>query len=218
MNSAQVVIFDCDGTLISTQGQILRAAQQLVSEEWGRPVELKEIQALYTPDMREFAQRAKLPLETQQERLLSRWQELLQTTAPEVVVFPGIESLLRELTELGVELYVWTARDRRSTSRLLQSFDLMSFFHDMRCLDDTEPKPSPQGLIELAGHYTDKSSLFVVGDSFTDMQGARLFGARGLGAAWEVSANPKSLLDAGAERVFSEVEALHQFLLQELGH
>ena len=60
MNSAQVVIFDCDGTLISTQGQILRAAQQLVSEEWGRPVELREIQALYTPDMREFAQRANL--------------------------------------------------------------------------------------------------------------------------------------------------------------
>lgn len=212
------VIFDCDGTLLSTQNSVLLAAREFLKGELGRPVSAQEVHEAYTPDMMAFAQYFKLDISTPEraQALLARWAELLKSFKTQGMPFPGIKELLADLSALELELYVWTARDRLSTRRLLSEAKLLPYFLDMRCVDDCTPKPHPEGIEELVNHLQDKSRIFVIGDSFTDIQGARAYGARAMGAIWEGSSRPQSLNDHGAEALFQTPEEFGEFLKSEL--
>lgn len=212
------VIFDCDGTLLSSQGAVLLAARRLVQEITQKSVSEEEILKAYTPDMAAFARHFQIPLETPEQILetMQLWQKILHTTPASVQAFAGIEDLLQELKRYHVELYVWTARDRLSTTRLLKELDLLKYFLDMRCLDDTDPKPSPKGIEELVAHLPDKNKVYVIGDSFTDIKGAKLYGARALGAVWEPSSRPQSLINEGAEILFKTPQEFGEYLFSRL--
>jgi phosphoglycolate phosphatase len=208
------VIFDCDGTLLSSQGAVLVAARRLVEEITKKPVSEEEILKAYTPDMAAFAAHFNIPLESPEQILetMKLWQKILHTTPATVQAFAGIEDLLVKLQDYQVELYVWTARDRRSTTRLLKELDLLKYFLDMRCLDDTDPKPSPKGIAELVAHLPNKDKIYVIGDSFTDIKGAKLYGAHALGAIWEASSRPQSLLQEGAEKLFKTPKEFSDYI------
>ncbi len=200
-NAKGAIVFDCDGTLVSSQESVLHAAGVMVSEILGREVKRDEILKLYTPNMLDFAKRLGLDINDQEllVRLQKRWIEILQTQKERQRPFDGILELLQKLQKANFELYVWTARDRASTTRILTHWGLMSYFWDMRCLDDTTPKPHPRGIEEQVAHWEDKSRVVVIGDSYTDMQGARLFGAIPVGALWEPSARESDLVREGAK-------------------
>jgi phosphoglycolate phosphatase len=213
------VVFDCDGTLISSQDSVIEAARAFVTQELGRAVSAQEILEAYTPDMLAFARHFKLSVETksEQDALLVRWTKTLETTRQQGRLFYGIAELLETLSRWGVETYVWTARDRFSTTRILTELNLMPMILDMRCLDDEcDPKPSPHGIEELTAHIRDKERIFVIGDSFTDILGARAYGARAMGAVWEASSRPERLHEVNAEALFKTPQEFLHFLEQEL--
>ena len=113
---------------------------------------------------------------------------------------PGIMKLLQELRERNFALYVWTARGRASTLALLKGLDMMPFFWDLRCVDDTTPKPHPQALEELVGDQP-KDRIVMIGDSFSDIQGAKSFGCYSIAAAWTPYAQKQKMLDMGPDFV-----------------
>jgi phosphoglycolate phosphatase len=141
MDKARHVVFDCDGTLIDTSGQVYRA-------------------------------------------------------------FAGIKELLTDLAQDSC-LYVWTARGRSSTLRLLQENGLAAFFDAVYTADDGPGKPHIAGLVTLLP-MGPKEATWVIGDSSNDMLGARAFGARALGAAWNPEVRPELLLETGAEFVVKD--------------
>ncbi len=175
------IVFDCDGTIVSSHEALLLTLKQLVSEERGQEVTMNEVRTKYDADMLRCAKNFDLDVEDP-ARLLKRWGELSKLSA-RAAAYEGMSELLKTLESRGYRLLVWTGRDRASTLELLKKADLLRFFEELCCADDTTPKPHPAGLAKLLDGE-DKSKCLHIGDSYTDIQGAKQYGIKSVGALW----------------------------------
>lgn len=108
---------------------------------------------------------------------------LVKTEDIPYVLFDGIRELLNDLKHEGFDLYVWTSRPRRSTQDYLKKFDIQTFFKHIYCYDDGLPKPNPMGL-ECLTHGIPKDKILHIGDSLTDLEGAKAYGIDVVLACW----------------------------------
>jgi phosphoglycolate phosphatase len=126
---------------------------------------------------------------------------LIDTSKPKYNLFPGIKELLQELSK-DCLLYVWTARGRSSTLRILEELGVVKYFDGFSTVDDSIPKPHIAGLLDLVGK-TPKNSICVIGDTSNDIVGAKNFGVLAIGAVWGPGASSKVLNDFGADFIVS---------------
>lgn len=126
---------------------------------------------------------------------------LFDTSKPKYQLFQGIRELLTEL-QGECHFYVWTARGRKSTIKLLRDAGIYSYFDGLSTPDDGLGKPHIQGLLSLVGN-TAKASVCVIGDSLNDMIGARNFGVLAFGATWNNLSSGELLIKAGADFIVS---------------
>ena len=108
---------------------------------------------------------------------------LVNTETRDYFVFPEIKEFLIELKSLGFELYIWTARPRRSTLEIIKSLGIATYFSDLYCYDDGVPKPHPMGLSQLTPDI-DKMKILHIGDSLSDIEGAKAYGIEVVLACW----------------------------------
>lgn len=139
---------------------------------------------------------------------------LVDTTKLKYDLFPGIKELLAELS-VQANLYVWTARDRKSTLRILKELGILHFFEALCTIDDALPKPHVSGLIELVADVP-KSSICVIGDTSNDILGAKNFGVKSIGAIWNNPAYAVVMKDAGADFIASEPQVCAAWLSENL--
>lgn len=126
---------------------------------------------------------------------------LLDTNIPRYRLFPGIKELVQELAET-CHLYVWTARGRASTLRILEEQGILQYFEGISTPDDNFPKPHIAGLIDLLGK-TPSDRICVIGDTSNDMIGAKNFGVTAIGCTWSPGTSPHVLKDFGADFIVS---------------
>jgi phosphoglycolate phosphatase-like HAD superfamily hydrolase len=126
---------------------------------------------------------------------------LFDTSLTKYQLFQGIRELLSELQGECL-FYVWTARGRNSTIKLLQDAGIYSYFDGISTPDDSPGKPHVQGLVSLVGN-SPKSSICVIGDSINDMIGAKNFGVLAFGATWNNLSSREYLIQAGADFIVS---------------
>lgn len=139
---------------------------------------------------------------------------LLDTSQPKYKLFPGIKELVVELST-SCSLYVWTARDRRSTLRILGELDIAHYFLGFSTCDDHPPKPHISGLMDLVGEFP-RTSTCVIGDSSGDMLGARAYGVLALGATWNAQVRPQALVDSGATFIVNHPSLCSNLIQQNL--
>jgi phosphoglycolate phosphatase-like HAD superfamily hydrolase len=139
---------------------------------------------------------------------------LIDTNGPKYKCFPGIKDLIQELARDHL-LYVWTARGRASTLRILEDEGIVQYFEGFSTPDDAFPKPHIAGLLDLVGHAP-KSSICVIGDSGNDMVGAKHFGVLAIGAVWSSFASPKVLKDFGADFIVNHPSECSKLIFEKL--
>ena len=193
------IIFDCDGTLISSQESVYTCISEMMQVLLEREVARSEVIEKYTPNIHQILVNFQVPQEKleNKEYLNDLWSDIAAKHSNDHPSFPGIMELLKQLEQENYAIYVWTARDRASTLEILKKASIMPLVIEMRCLDDTTPKPHPQGIKELVDHV-DKSKVMVIGDSFTDIQGATSYGCASIGALWSFHVNADELEAHGA--------------------
>jgi phosphoglycolate phosphatase len=179
------IVFDCDGTLISSHQAIVMGLQKLMSEELARDVSMDEINEKLDMRMDVIANNFGLDISTpeKQNRLLDKWALISQKSEYQYALFEGIKDLLLELSKRQYSLYVWTGRDRKSTLDILKDLGVVGMFYDFRTASDGMPKPHPQGMYELVGDF-EKTKVILIGDTVADQQGASNFGCSFLPAGW----------------------------------
>lgn len=179
------IVFDCDGTLISSHQAILMGLQKLMGEELGRIISLEEVNDKLDMRMDVIARNFGLDISTpeEQKRLLDKWALISQRTEYQYALFEGIKDLLLELSKRQYSLYVWTGRDRKSTLSILQDLGVINAFYDFRTASDGIPKPHPQGMSELVGDFN-KTDVILIGDTVADQLGASNYGCHFLAAGW----------------------------------
>ena len=84
--------------------------------------------------------------------------------------FDGVLSTLEQIKNDGHLVTVATGKSRKGLDRVIQSLNLVDFFHATRCADETASKPNPLMLNELLAEFNvDVNDAVMVGDTEWDM-------------------------------------------------
>ncbi|MGK0367007.1 MAG: phosphoglycolate phosphatase [Thermoproteota archaeon] len=212
------IVFDCDGTLISTMEGVYQLYQEFIEEKTGLKVSREELVAKLDYDVQIYLAKFGITGEAASLEMHERWTSYAKNHESNFLPFPGIVDLLEDLKKEDYALYVWTGRDRASTVKILNQLDLMKYFEDISCRDDCETKPNTMGLIELLGvnsaNELDKK-VVVVGDSYADILGAVNFKAIAIGALWCENVNVLALKSQGADVLLEKPSECLDFILSQ---
>ncbi len=210
------VIFDMDGTLVSTLPLIVHCVNEIVEKYLGRTLTLEEVMSTFGPPAREIIRRLTGELgEVQSDAAIQDYYSCYRRELPRrALLFPGIEELLGKLRGSGKRLGVFTGVERVLMDMTLDSFGLRKYFQVLVAGDDVHrPKPDPEGLeIALTKLELRPKESMIVGDSTADILAGRVTGVVTAAALWSPE-NKGDPTEAGPDYVFRSVLELSDFLL-----
>lgn len=177
MTPALELVFDLDGTLVDSVGDLATSASALVTRLGGRALSLEEVGMMVGDGAGELVRRALAAagLDPETPGALAQFLEiydahLLDSTR----AYPGIVEAL-ELVSRRARLTVLTNKPQAPSERLLDALGLAGYF--ARVIGGDGPygrKPDPAGLRALAAG---SRPVMLVGDSPVDYQTAVNAGA-----------------------------------------
>ena len=179
----ELVVFDCDGTLVDSQGAIVATVQRAFAGE-----------GLRVPTDAEVRDRVGLSLDAFVADLVgdlppARVESLVRRYREEFVserdargadpLFPGLRELLDDLLRRGVLLGVATGKSRRGLNSVLDAHGLRPHFVTTQSADDAPSKPHPAMVLQAIDEAgVTPHATVMIGDSVYDMQAARAAGRR----------------------------------------
>lgn len=175
--SIKGVIFDMDGTLISTEAVIVHCVNEISKKYLKRALPAGDASWTLGPPARNiitgFAKglRGK-PVKKAVDDYLSCYRRNFPNKA---IIFPGIAELLKKLHASGRHLSVVTAEERALMEYNLATLGLKDYFDILVSRDDVlKPKPDPEGiLLALKGMKTKPERSIMIGDAATDILAGR---------------------------------------------
>ncbi len=202
-----LIVFDCDGTLVDSQGAIISAVRSAFALA-GLPVPedeaIRRIVGLSVPEAMQKLLPGLKPDDI--PPLVTRFRAaFLEYRAQHGValepLYPGIRETLLALDAQGYGLAVATGKSRRGLEATLGHHDLLDLFIALETSDGHPSKPHPAMLeAAMAAGGAAPHETLVIGDTSYDMLMANAAGARGIGVAWGY--HPAAdLVEAGAAAI-----------------
>lgn len=169
-NRTHAVVFDLDGTLIDSLPLVLRAITHAIEPFGARPT-MEIFAKLGGPPERFLA--TLLDDARHVPTAMQRMRAFHDEHGMDLQPFAGVPEFLDALREGGVQLAIWTGRDRESTVYLLRKLRLETFFATVLCGDDLPThKPDPEGLREILRRLgVSAAETIFVGDADVDVLG-----------------------------------------------
>lgn len=173
------VVFDCDGVLINSRDANNEFYNRVLAY-FGLPPMTREQEDYVFMATGMQSLRHILPehLHGQIEYVIRNVVVYDRDIVPLLRLQPGLKDFLDVLKDKGLRLAVQTNRTRAGMQRVLDIFDLHSYFYPVITATDAAPKPSPEGARHILDmwHVGPRQALFV-GDSRHDQDAA---GAAGM--------------------------------------
>lgn len=210
----QLVVFDWEGTIADTLGQVLKSLAQAAQSMGLGDLDRQQARACAVLGLEKAVQKLFPQLSLhQQEQLLEQVQINLPCKPGEVCLIPGVRELLDQLHSAGIHLAVATNKGQGSLQRALQSTGLDTYFPIVRTASQAPPKPCPQMLAELMDAYgLGPEATLMIGDSCADMEMAVALKVAALGFDY-YHQQESVLLAAGAGAVYDNYDAVARFIL-----
>lgn len=210
----RLAVFDCDGTLVDSQANIVRAMEETFTRHKlavpaGHAVRrvvglsLAEAMATLLPD----ADADFHDLLAGEYKLTFQGMRAGGGLAAEPL-YPGVREGLLRLERSGWMLGVATGKSDRGLALTLMHHEIHGRFVTLQTADRHPSKPHPsmlQTAMAEAGAHPDQTAM--IGDTAFDMEMACAARARAIGVAWGYH-DPDELLDAGAECVADSFSSL----------
>lgn len=209
----RLVVFDWEGTLGDTLGQIFNSvaveAKRLklgkLDEELARQyVDLGLVNALRKifPHLNE----------RQHKQLLSAVQRSLVARTTEVFLIPGAKDFVNKLHLAGISLAIASNKGQHALQRAIQQAKLEQLFKLTRSADQSPAKPAPDMLAEIMEVTgVDADETLMIGDSVTDIQMANCINVDAIGVDF-YHQHRTALLAAGALAVFDSYQQVIDYL------
>lgn len=222
MTSLRLAVFDCDGTLVDSQHNIVAAmdaawrahglepaAAAAVRRVVGLPL-LDAIASLHPDGAGEMH-------ESLCEHYKQAFQDLRRQPDHHEPLFPGTVEALDALEAAGCMLAVATGKSRRGLDATLSRHGLVHRFMALKTADDGPGKPNPHMLLQaMAEAGVDADSTLMIGDTVYDIEMARNARVRSVGVSWGYH-DAAELSLAGAAAVIDEFGELAATAARLLG-
>ncbi|MFK7765584.1 MAG: HAD-IA family hydrolase [Roseobacter sp.] len=189
----RLVLFDVDGTLVDSQGDILGAMTRSFAKEGLEPPTRKatlSIVGLSLP----VAMARLLPDGAPDvlERLVEGYKSAYVAMRAEVgaaqssPLYPGARAILEKLHAIpDVLLGVATGKSRRGLDKLIEAHELDAFFVTQQVADFHPSKPHPSMILQAMQDTGVRAAQTVmIGDTSYDMEMAESAGVAGIGVSW----------------------------------
>ncbi|MES1941475.1 haloacid dehalogenase superfamily protein [Salinisphaera sp. T5B8] len=216
MKRYELLVFDWDGTLMDSAGEIVAAMQNAIQEiglPERSPDRMRELIGLGLDDVlaRLFPE-----LDTQRVRArLHAYRARYGMKRSAAELFPPVRGALDTLKARGFTMAVATGKSRRGLDSALRSTGTEGYFRWTRCADESTPKPAPDMLEEiLLWSATVPENALMIGDTEYDVAMARAAGVDAIGVGCGVH-DAQRLRRAGAIEVLDSVETLPEWLACE---
>jgi phosphoglycolate phosphatase len=209
----RLAVFDCDGTLVDGQADVLWAMRRAFEKARMTPPDPAQVRRLVGLSLpvaiRELAPEAEL---RQQRDLTEFYKSSFRARREEGLLheplYDGIAELLHGLRDAGWSLAVATGKSDRGLAACLAGHGIAELFVSLQTADRHPSKPHPAmleaALFEAGAQAED---AVMIGDTSFDMQMARSARVHAIGVSWGYHA-PRDLLATGAAMVARDVSEL----------
>lgn len=210
-------IFDVDGTLVDTRDIHTNAwkkalaavgielSAEAIQEQLGRRA--VDIIQDFIPEDRP---------ELRADVLEAKWRAF-RDAYTDIEVFPKTKELFAYLHDKGIELALATSAKRQDAEFYVELLSVGQYLKAVVAAEDTEySKPHPEIFLKAAALLgVAPEEAVVVGDSAHDIEAAVRAGMTPIGVL--TGGNAVSILrDAGAERVYNDIENLYEHIKEIL--
>ena len=177
------IIFDIDGTLIDTEKTGVLSLIQTVRELLGVEMPYEEAYKFFGIPSGKVAPMLNYP---EAERFAHLWEEHFVELMYLMKAFPGVEDMMRTLSEAGCRIGCVTSRNRYEFEKDEELKPLLKYFEVEICAEDTLlHKPNPEPALEFLRRIGAKpEDTIFVGDTMHDFQCADGAGIPFLLADW----------------------------------
>ena len=211
----ELIIFDWDGTLFDSVGQIV-ASLQYAAQLFEQPLTddaAKSIIGLGLPEVMQilFPQVPNL-----QQDILQCYADHYVANSKGDAWFDGVAELLADLKQQGIKLAVATGKSRKGLDRVLTQTQSHDLFDITRAASETKSKPHPLMLEEiLAEMQVSIDSAIMVGDTSYDLEMAQNLNMPRIGVSYGVH-SIDTLQQYQPLAIVHNVQELHVYLKQVL--
>ena len=222
VQSAPLVVFDLDGTLIDTAADLVASLNHTIGVEGLAPVGFDDLTYLVGHGgqvmiRRAFSLRGRELSDGDLERMLSTFVEHYAAGMPgQSVLYPGLADAMERLSAAGYRLAVCTNKMEMLAKRLLEGLGVTDRFATITGGDTfAVRKPDAEhllGTIRLAGG--DPVRTVMIGDSLNDMLVAKNAGIPSIGVPFGYSDVPVESLEP--THVITHFNELHSELVERL--
>ncbi|WP_180078113.1 HAD-IA family hydrolase [Acinetobacter sp. YH12251] len=171
MNSAvKLVIFDWDGTLFDSVGQIV-ASLKFAADQYSQPLTDADAKSIIGLGLPEVAQRLFPTVPELHSDILQSYADHYVAHSKGDIWFEGVADMLQELRDAGLQLAVATGKSRKGLDRVLAQTQSHELFCATRAASETKSKPDPLMLAEiLAETGLRPDQAIMVGDTSYDLE------------------------------------------------
>lgn len=209
----QLLIFDLDGTLVDSSGDLAAATNHAMRELGFPPQPVENIREFIGDGARKLVERSLPPgkeaLMDKAVEIFLRYydQHVLDRTRP----YDGIQETLDAL--VGIPKAIATNKPERFTKRIIEGLRWEGYFPQV-IGGDTLPQRKPDALVVRT--ICDRVGIspvgtLVIGDGLQDVGAAKAAGAASCGVSWGFR-GPERLREAGADYIIERPQDLVQLL------
>lgn len=193
----KILLFDLDGTLIdSTQAIVESFVNTSLFFGFNFNGREEEIQRLIGHPLREMFVQMGLPQEKIEECVKLYRSNYERIYLEKTVLLPKVKDSFKNLPSSYL-MGVVTSKSSFFSKKILENLEMLKYFFRIVGIDDVkEPKPSKEPILKaLEGIEYDKSRVYMIGDTFFDMQSARNAGVIGIGVQGKYDQNLREYTD-----------------------
>lgn len=203
------IIFDLDGTLVKSREIIYEINRITFSKVLEREVSLQESISNFHPEFSRLFSAFSLFCPIKQLEAIQYWGVVSKNFNYDL--FDNIIEALESLHRNQFRLHLWTARDESSAKLILQDHGIENIFSTMSFANERESKPHPKS-IKFDWQQKINNSFVVIGDSPTDIIGAKNINAIRVAAMWDNNIDKRALIKSGAELFFYNIREFEKWI------
>lgn len=211
----KLVIFDWDGTLFDSVGQIV-ASLKFAAEQFQQPLTDEDAKSIIGLGLPEVAQQLFPTVPELHSDILQCYSQHYVEHSTDDAWFTGVSKMLHALLEADVKIAVATGKSRKGLDRVLKQTQSEHLFVATRAASETKSKPDPLMLAEILQQTgLQARDAIMVGDTSYDLQMAKNIDMPRVGVSYGVH-TVETLAQFDPLTIVDDVAALSAFLLAKV--